>query len=376
MRSGRGDRPRLRVLFFAPMPPPYGGVAEISRGLFESKLSEEFDLVLLDFSKKTSDRIRTFTFEWGDIAWGLVFWGRLIRALLRHRPDLLYVASSFDQSYLRNALYMATARVFGTKVVCHFHGYRKGGIFGNPGALLRGLLRLTSRTYNRMIFLSPSLQDSMEEILGRGKGTAIPNFIDPAEFHPSSGLRNDPARVVFIGRVTERKGIYVLLETAARLREGGSRFALDIVGLSETEEEEARVKSAVDTLGLADITTFHGVRAGKEKAAILSQAAMLVLPSWADIFPVVVLEAYASALPVVAAAVAAVPDMVQDGRQGFLCRPRDPESLSEAMRTLLDDQELRVSIGERNRAIAETEYSRDLIAAQVAALFRDVASKN
>jgi glycosyltransferase involved in cell wall biosynthesis len=363
---------KTRVLFFAPIPPPYGGVAEISRGLYESRLQTDFDVRLLDFSKRTSDRIQTTTLEWGDLWWGFVFFWRLVRALTSVRPEIMYIASSYDQSYLRNVLFMGSAKLLGVKVVCHFHGYRSGWPFEHPGPILRWVLRLTSRSYDRIIYLSDSLKGPMEEILGDGKGISIPNFIDPDEFSPSRGLRAEPPHILFLGRVTERKGVFVLIEAAARLQKSGYRFVLDFVGLAETEEEEGRVRRAVIDAGLTDVTVFHGVRAGKEKADLLSGACMLVLPSWADIFPVVVLEAFASGLPVVAASIAALPEMVHDGVNGYLCEPHDVDSLASAMRALLDNPGLRDTMGRENRRLAQEVYSRDAVAERVSAVIDEM----
>jgi glycosyltransferase involved in cell wall biosynthesis len=363
---------RHRVLFMAPLPPPVGGVAEVSRGLYESALRERFELRAVDFTKRRENRIRTFTVEAGDFVWGVRFWLRLVREILRFRPEVLYLASSFDFSFLRNVVLMATGKIAGAKVVCHFHGHRSGALLESPGPFLRLLLRVGARSFDRIIYLSEGIGRSVEEVLRSGKGVVVRNFIDLNAFRPSRGLTCSPPRMVFIGRITVRKGIFVLLEAASVLKSEGYAFALDFLGLSETVEEEAAVAHAVDAAGLKDRTVFHGVLEGEAKSRILEQASLLVLPSWADIFPVVVLEAYASGLPVVAASVAAVPEMVSEGVNGYLVAPRDVNSLVRALRRLLDDPALRVSIGRTNRALAERDYGVDTAAARVGTVFDEL----
>lgn len=369
-------RRRPRVLFMAPMPPPVGGVAEISRGLFESSLANRFDLRAVDFTKRRENRIRTFTVEAGDFVWGIRFWLRLLRELFRFRPEILYLASSFDYSFLRNVILMGTGKLAGAKVVCHFHGHRSGGLFETPGPFLRGLLRVGTRSFDRILYLSPGIEHEMEEVLRSGKGIVLRNFIDVSAFRPSRGITSPIPRVVFIGRITVRKGIFVLIEAAAKLRQEGVDFALDLVGLSETTEEEAAVARAVAEAGLTGRTVFHGIREGAEKSKILEAAALLVLPSWADIYPVVVLEGYASGLPVVAASVAAVPEMVRDGVNGFLCEPRNVESLARAMRSILADPGLRADMGAANRRMAEEECGRETAAARLGQVFEDLIQQH
>jgi glycosyltransferase involved in cell wall biosynthesis len=361
-----------RVLFMAPMPPPVGGVAEISRGLFESSLRAEFEMRSVDFTKRKDHRVRTFTIEAGDPLWAIVFWGRLLAGLVRFRPGIFYIASSFDYSFIRNALFMGTAKLFGAGVVCHFHGYRGGPLFGNPGRLQKLVLRLCARSFDRILYLSPAIKESMEGVLKSGRGVAVRNFVDVSEFRPSAGLAHHPPRIAYVGRLSEPKGIFDLIQAAGKLRSEGLEFVLDLAGLSETPAEEAEVRRAAQDAGLGPRVVFHGVKQGPEKALLLTEAALFVLPSWSEIFPVSLLEALASGLPVAATAVGAVPEILRDGVNGFLCAPRDPDSLAGAMRKLLTSPQLRETMGRANRKLAEEEYGREIAASRVAAVFKEV----
>jgi len=87
---------------------------------------------------------------------------------------------------------------------------------------------------------------------------------------------------------------------------------------------------------------------------------MIVVPSWTEAFPLVIPEAMAAGLPVIATAVGAIPDFVKDGEDGFLVVPRKPAELADGICRLLDDESLRRRISERLRERAPREFAIEI----------------
>jgi len=99
---------------------------------------------------------------------------------------------------------------------------------------------------------------------------------------------------------------------------------------------------------------------------------MIVVPSWTEAFPLVIPEAMAAGLPVIAAAVGAIPDFVKEGEDGFLVVPGKPSELADRICRLLDDESLRRRISERVRERAPREFAIDIGCGKVLQVAKDM----
>jgi glycosyltransferase involved in cell wall biosynthesis len=176
---------------------------------------------------------------------------------------------------------------------------------------------------------------------------------------PRAGLE-----LLFVGRLVGVKGLFVLLEALARLGRGDLRLALIGDG-----PDRGALEAEAGRLGIE--ARFLGYRSQSEVADALRGADALVLPSFAEGVPVVLMEAGASGLPVVATRVAGVEELVRDGESGIVVPPGDAAALAGALERLADmPSETRSRIGQAGRAIVATGFGLDMEASKLAALFR------
>ena len=183
--------------------------------------------------------------------------------------------------------------------------------------------------------------------------------IDPARLPPRGPARDRPGgapgpHVLFVGRLAGVKGAPLLLEAAARLAPRHPGLRVTLVG--DGPERPALERRAA-ALGLAAAVRFTGFLGEDGVAARLAEADMLVLPSFAEGVPVVLMEAMASALPVVASRIMGIPELVEDGRSGILVPPGDVDALEGALCRLADDPERAGAMGRAGRARVETEFA-------------------
>ena len=135
-----------------------------------------------------------------------------------------------------------------------------------------------------------------------------------------------------VGRLAEQKGQLVLVEAVARLRGEGLALQVALVGDGEMRPE---IEHAIARHGLADVIRITGWLSSEQVRQELSHARALVLPSFAEGLPVVVMEAMALQRPVVATWIAGIPELVQDGRCGWLVPAGSIEALADAIRCCL-----------------------------------------
>lgn len=376
--SMQTQRARRKLLFVAPLPPPFGGVAQVSDELLRSRLSDEFDVRVVDSTRAHGLRAKTFDLGARSFLFAVRLWLRLVRELILFRPRIVYVASSYDASYLRNVVLMCTAKLARARVVCHFHGRRDGKLFADPGGLLLPILRLTSGSFDRIIFLSEGLRGSLEFVFGKAKGEVVTNFVDAGGYRTSTNVGARAARLIFVGRLSDDKGVYELLDAVARLHkerarggecDGDPSLSLDLLGAGETEAEERAVSRRANELGINGIVRFHGVVTGAAKLDLLARSSVFVLPSKLEILPLTLLEAFACGLPIVATPVGAIPEVVRDGENGLLIPPGDARALADALRRLIDDADLRSAMGDANRRLAEIKYNKDTAVDKIIEIF-------
>jgi glycosyltransferase involved in cell wall biosynthesis len=230
----------------------------------------------------------------------------------------------------------------------------------------------------RVIVLGPTYQQEMGRGWKRDDLVWAPNMADIGLFRDISGetpapwlARGDRA-VLFVGRLSAPKGIYDLFDAVPHVIERHPEARFVLVGVAESDAMEPVIRAEAESRGIAPRVTFLGSLEGRNKAAAFVTSQMIVVPSWTEGFPLVIPEAMAAGLPVIATAVGAIPDFVKDGEDGFLIAPKDPRTLADRICRLLDDEGLRRRISERVRARAPREFAIEVGCGKVAEVAKAV----
>jgi glycosyltransferase involved in cell wall biosynthesis len=363
--------PRPRVLLVGPLPPPLGGVQLTVEMQLHSSLAREFELHMVDTSKR---RLR-----WAveNPTWRTPFYflrdlTRLLRMLIRVRPAAVLLHAAAGVSFLRDWALMLTARLAGARVVCHYHGTLHARFPSGETRWGRAIGGFLMSVAHRVIVLGPTYQREMGKAWKRDDLAWAPNIADIALFRstaadmPASWLSPGERAVLFVGRLSAPKGIYDLFDAIPHVvkRHPEARFAL--AGVAESDAMEPALRAEAQRRGIAARVTFLGSLEGRDKAAAYAASHMIVVPSWTEGFPLVIPEAMAAGLPVIATAVGAIPDFVKDGEDGFLIAPKAPLELADRVCRLLADEELRRRMSQRVRQRAPREFAIEVGCAKVA----------
>ena len=208
-------------------------------------------------------------------------------------------------------------------------------------------------------------------LLGHGQGTVIRGVgVDLERYYPSPEPAG-PLLVVLIARMLTDKGVYQFVEAARRLRrEGiGARFAL--VGEPDVGNPAAIDGETLQRWHQQGDVEWWGHQ--DDVAAVLRQAHVLCLPTfYREGLPTVLVEAAASARPLVATDVPGCRELVRDGENGLLIPPRDADALANALRRLLEDSALRSRMGKQARALAVAEFGLTQVLAQNLSLYQEL----
>lgn len=354
-----------------PYPPPFGGLANNMTLLLNSGLARTHELILL----RTSKHVRYVRVSQPDI-WSFPYLilnsARMFWFMLRNRPDLVYLKATSDTGFVRDACLMAIARLFGRPVICHLHGRPMGRLFATRGFLPR-LVARAMRLATLTIVLSPGLKEIFTRMFPGQRLVVLPNVVDVSKIAPPPAERTAGAvRILFVGRLSRDKGAWDILEIARLVAREEPGFRIDMAGIGETAEEDQAIRARAAEYGLADRIVFHGYQTGAAKAALFRDADIFLLPTYAEIFPNVLLEALAAGLPIVTTDVPVIPEMIQDGVQGLVRRPGDIEGFAAALLAFIRDPARRRAVGAANRREAETRYDVPVAVDTLTGLFEEV----
>ncbi|PYJ14461.1 MAG: hypothetical protein DME94_09205 [Verrucomicrobia bacterium] len=205
------------------------------------------------------------------------------------------------------------------------------------------------------------------------------NGIDLERFPaPALATMNHVPRIISVGRLVEFKGFEHLIDACAELARRGFDFSCDIIGDGPLRD---RLRLKVDSLNLSSRVNLLGSLSQEAVLEKLQTADLFALASVtdsegaSDVFPTVIVEAMASARPVVSTRLAGIPELMIDGETGLLVSPADTTALTEALQKLLCDRELRVRYGCAGRARIERHFRIEHTVAPLLKLFEQGCSR-
>lgn len=196
--------------------------------------------------------------------------------------------------------------------------------------------------------------------------TTIHNGIDPdrfrrrqsrAEARAQLGLPADALVVGGLGRLDEAKGFEFLVAAAAELRTEFPRLVVAVAGSGPQREY---LEAEAERRGVADRVWFLGFQSDVQP--VLDALDVFAMPSRCEALPYALLEAMATGLPTIGAAVGGIPEVIEPGETGFVVPPRDASALAAAVRTLLNDESLRTRMGGAGRERVVRHFrERDMV---------------
>ena len=244
------------------------------------------------------------------------------------------------------------------------------------GYLLSSWIEKTAvETADRVIAVSAQMREDILRhfAVDPAKVSVIHNGIDLERFRRTErrdALERRGVRtpyVLFVGRITDQKGIFHLLEASRKLPPDVQ--VVLCASAPDTPEIEQRLRRAVaehpNVLWIAEMAPVE------EVIQLYSHAAVFVCPSVYEPFGLINLEAMACETAVVASAVGGILEVVEDGRTGLLVPPASPDDLAAAIRRVLDDAAFARALGQAGRRRVEAHFSWASVAERTEQLYKD-----
>ena len=194
-----------------------------------------------------------------------------------------------------------------------------------------------------------------------------PVQIDRWRIRKDLNVDSETCLIGTLGRLTPVKGIPYLLQAAKILVRGGANVKVLIVGEGSIRQD---LLTQTQDLGISDNVVFLGHR---EDTDILLQAMdIFVLPSLSEGIPMALLEAMAACRPIVASRVGGIPEIIEEGVDGYLVEPMDVDNLAERCRRLIESPDVARNMGEQGRKRVERDFSATVMADRVISVYKEL----
>jgi glycosyltransferase involved in cell wall biosynthesis len=359
---------RLRVLFLSPVPNFKGGAERSLVDLLTSPRIEPFLAVpkegplskwaealgvpwdVIDFSEISNVR-RPFKLAQGLKAAGsLIVAARELNRIARKRNAALVHSNGLKA----HAIALTARHLGGVPTVIHIRDIANTN-------LEKAVWKALELGSNRTILVSRACASAVRL---PSNVHVIHNGLRVTPEDPKPELKNDLVLGFTAGRIHPSKGLHFLLEGLARVENTGGRVRLIVRGAfaEETPAYEEQIKSTVSALGLDDIVAFENFVMDPDR--VYDKINIVCVPStMPDPFPRSVMEAMGRGLVVIATPCGGFPEMIEDGKTGFLVK--DPASFAAVVRRIQTDPELRRSIGREARSHSLAHFGLDRLHEEV-----------
>ncbi len=334
----------------------HGGICAVIDQYLHSSIAENYRILLSGNSSAGSSLAKTAAFIRGCFT--------LAKRCAFGRVSLVHLHTASGTSFYRKAVCFLIAKIFRKKTIVHIHGGGFLDFYATSPAPIRMLIRIVLDRADAIIVLSERFHTGIGSISKNPNLHVVFNPISSACFGKALTERTSP-RFLFVGDVIERKGVGELM-AAMKIVLGSMPAAhLTICGAGRIDF----YRRVCEDLHISDAVTFSGFVSGEAKLSAFSAASLFVLPSWVEGMPMVIIEAMAAGLPVVATPVGGIPEVIEDGINGFLVPARDAAALAERILRIAADPALGKSMSAENIRKVKEVFDISVIAEQVCGIY-------
>ena len=363
--------PKKKILLIGSLPPPVHGSNVYFSNLLKSEINDEFDITHLDISDHR-DLKNLSKLDLTNVKLALRNLTDLRRKLKEIKPDLVYIpiASNF-LPYLRDGLFILISHYFSdAKIILHSHegdNFRKG-FYDKSSFPLKYFIEKSLNKADTIIVLGEKLRNVyaglVKNIVVIPNGIVAEEVIEN-EIGLSGNMNNEKARIGFMGNLFESKGVLEVVNAAVIVLDKYPDTGFVIAGASPSKEHSAKEKAdkIIKENGIQDKIIFPGVITGNDKKDFFNNIDIFVFPSWYQFegLPLVLLAAMSASIPVISVReTGVISEIVLENETGILIEKKDPVKLAEAIIYLIENPEIRNTMGKRGKERFDKNFTHKI----------------
>ena len=360
-----------KILFLTQLPPPIHGVS-VMNGYIKSSvaINKKYDTDFINTSSSESlSELGLVSLE--KYMKFVKLLGAVLRKLFTVRYDICYITlSPTTIAFWKDSLLLLLAKLFIKNRIIHLHG-RGAKIEIEKNRWKKYIYQYVFKNTITVV-LSERLKADIRDFVHEKNIRVLPNGIpriDKDRIQVSTAKQKRPI-LLFLSNLIITKGVFVFVDIIEKLKEKGHVFEAWIVG-KEGDVSFEGLNKYISQKSMSDIVKVKGAKYGTEKNSIIVSSSMLIYPSYFDAFPLVLLEAIQFGLPVVTTDIGGIPDMVENGRTGFVLNCNDVDGFVDRVSYLLKNPEIMNKMSQHAQAEFASKYTLEIFESSLIAIFEE-----
>lgn len=348
-----------KILLILKLPPPYGGGEIMHQYLYDNfKSKSSFDFIISSSPTRTKGNQGKFMLS--KIGEFIRIYFLFLFKIFSFRPNIvLFSLGKSISTILRDGLFVIPLSLLNIKIVAELHGI--GIPYVNKTKSFQSrIIRFIVKRITIIRVLGKSIEDELNK-WGIKNTIVIPNGIKIPNNMTLKKITSEvkTRKLLFVGTFSEKKGFFDLLNALALLKETNANFELHCMGVWSNNAFQQKAMNFIHSSQIYKYIVFHGLQTGDAKWSVYKACDILVLPSYEEGQPLVILEALGFGLMVIATNVGAIPDTI-DNQNNLLFEPGNTEKLSKEIKFTLElSNEQLAAISKNNQRIFQNRYNLD-----------------
>jgi glycosyltransferase involved in cell wall biosynthesis len=363
-------RRRPIILIYSGNKAGRGPIPTITRA-FVDGLSEHYDFIPF-YAERKYGATATATLNLTNVYYFFKHLALWIFTIIRYRPDIVHYPVTSFWNMEKSLVFLTVSRVLGCKTIGHLHGGAFPDFWKSISRLRKRLALVLFKRVDDMVVLSEYWRDFVSKTISPKRVTVVHNVID-RKFEESvrQNLSAEDGNILFVGDLGRNKGVYDIIEALGKIKKS-LPVKLELVGPEGRKNDLENIRALVEKYDLGDDVEFRGPLYSTAKIEAFKRACLFILPSYAENFPLVILEAACAGLPIITTRVGAIPEFFEDDRSVCFVEPGNVEQIARAVAELLSNKRKREAMGNEARRVFLDKLSRKRIIASLDDCYRKV----
>ena len=342
-----------------------GGVAFINKS-FQELEYKDYSIISFNTSRGKENEDLYAKRKWSSYIHFLKIFISFISFSISNKYKIANIFVTSNIAFVRDVFFILWLKLLRKKIIIHFHSKKYGEFFLKKNRL-KYLSFFLSRT-NKIIVLSQDHFNYFSQYFPVTKMKIIENFIDYHLYECDLSIKLD--EFLYVGRLSEKKGFFDLIEAVRILKNSGIFVKINIIGTPENENIDVQIKSLIKQYELNNYFELYGFVDGEKKYNLYKRCKFFIFPSKFENSPVVIKEAIASKMALIVSNIEANMNILKEYNNYVTFKVSDFNDIAKKIILLLDDnQKVNLMMNDSSKIL---DYNKTVALKKIQAIFLEL----
>lgn len=292
---------------------------------------------------------------------------KITKTIKQKNIDIVHVHMSHGGSSIREGLIMRKARKLGCKTIAHLHSASFQEWYKKLSKVSKNIVTTMMQYADVIIALGEEWKNVYADVTKHQ--TRIEVIYNAVPCYKVNQYNSEAKEILFLAHMIKRKGIDDLLEAISHIR---NKVPTDVSFSLYGADRDNNIEEKIEKMKLQDLVEYKGWLTNEQRENCFHNTMLNVLPSYNEGLPMTILETMAYGIPNIATNIAAIPEAISDGENGFLFKPGDVPMLENLLLDLINNPEKRSRISNAAYETIEKKFSIDIHMQKVLELYNSL----